>query len=447
MSVYMIKKTILCLLATAVIGGCSVNEAMEETKAETSETTGSATSITVVLPNETAVSETVTENTSEIVAETIPEPRADLKRIEKALTDTEKFSLEIDEICKKYYVAGMTMAVFAEGGIIYTKSYGYSDKEKGISACDDTKYRAASVSKTVTAVLAMILSDEGLLDLDAPISGITGIELDMFQEAPNTARNLMTHTSNIMDSYAYEHAFDYNPPMSLSKMAANYNLFSYDIPGSRYLYSNFGAGLMSAVIESVTGERFYAYAESALFEKLGMDAGYLRTLINDTENIANIYKGGVLAHNVKGWGRTEKYYDQIPLGQQYALGQCELIISAPDLAKVGIMLSGDGKVDGVSILSEEKVKEMNEPYITVNEKNFSESYACGLRINNGIVEGRTITGHPGQALGMVGGLYFDKSDGTGVALLTNGCSVSMKENGMYGINDDIVKAVYRYFFG
>lgn len=437
----MIKKAVACLLAAAITGGCSAIDKTDTEKviSETVGTTGTAVSVLTETTSESEIAEETSVSTS-------PEPRVDLKRIQEALNGTEEFSLKIKEICKNYYVFGMTMAVFADGKIIYTQSYGYADKENGIPACDDTKYRAASVSKTVTALLAMILSDEGRLDLETPVSEITGLELDMFPETPNTTLNLLTHTSNIVDSYAYEHAFDYNPPMSLLKMTTDYNLFSYDKPGSRYLYSNFGAGLVSAVIESVTGERFYDYAENALFDKLGMDAGYLRTMIDDTANIANIYNGGALAYNVKTWGRTEKYYDMIPLGQQYALGQCELIISAPDLAKIGIVLSGDGKADGITVLSSEAVSGMNRPLITVDNGSFSESYACGLRINNSIVEGRTITGHPGQALGMVGGLYFDISDGTGVALLTNGCSAGMKENGMYGINDDIVKTVYEYFF-
>lgn len=440
-------KKVLVLLITAVFfSGCANNAQETFLTAEISQTSSSASESSIFTETSDLTETSVlTETISE--AQPVPEPRVDLKRIEKALNDTEEFSLRINEICEYYYAAGMSMAVFADGRIIYTQSYGYSDKGNGILACEDTKYRSASVSKTVTAVCAMLLADEKRLDLDAPISEIIGIPLDSNPENPNTTRHLLTHTASIVDSYAYEHAFDYNPPMSLSGMAANYNLFSYDAPGIRYYYSNFGVGLVSAVIESVTGERFYSYADSALFDRLGMDAGYLRTLIEDTDNIANIYKNGVLAYNVKNWGRTEKYYDQIPLGQQYALGQCELIISAVDLAKIGIILSGDGTVDGIRILSDERVREMNEPYITVtDENNFTESYALGLRISDNIIEKRTISGHPGQALGMVGGLYFDAADGTGVALLTNGCSIIVRKNGMYGINDDVVKAVYEYFF-
>lgn len=166
------------------------------------------------------------------------------------------------------------------------------------------------------------------------------------------------------------------------------------------------------------------------------------TRSKDKANIASLYEDGTLAHTPRTWGRTEKIYDGVPLGQQYLIGQCELIISAPDLAKLGIILAGDGSFGDVRILNEKSIGEMNKPYISDS----TMSYGLGLRMNNHIVDGRTITGHPGQALGMIGGLYFDRADKTGVAILTNGCSIVMQDNGVYRINNEVIRAVYKEFF-
>jgi len=387
--------------------------------------------------------ETATE-TSEITetAETAPEPRFPPDRLSAALYDASEFSQIMDGICKKYNVTGLSAAVFANGEVIYTYNYGYADKEAGIKTCDQTKYRAASISKTVTAICAMTLVEGGELDLDYPVSDIIGINTDRSESVKNTTRHLLTHTSSMIDTNAYKNALYQRPPRTL-KQLLNGDVWSGDVPGTRYAYSNFAAGITGAVIESVTETRFYAYAQENLFGKLGMDAAYLRTLIKDSDNIANIYKNGVLAHNVKTWGRTESFYDKIPLGQSYGLAECEMIISAYDLARFGIVLSGDGTVGGITVLSPESVAEMNEIYISDGVN----GYGIGLRMNENVIDGRTITGHPGQALGMVGGLYFDSSDGTGAAILTNGCSVGYSDNGMYAINNAVVAAVYDWFFG
>lgn len=359
----------------------------------------------------------------------------------KAQTASTNFAQNINSICKNNNVVGMSLAVFKQGRIIYTQSYGYADRENRIPATSKTKYRSASISKPVTAIGAMILAEQGMLDLDAPISEIIGVNLDNNAKFPNTTRNLMTHTSTIGDTGAYLKACETLPFPSLNGLKSFGSIFTANTPGTRYQYSNFGAGLVAAVIESSTKMRFYDYMDENIFDKLGMDAAYIRTHINDTDDIAKIYQGGIFAYNPKTWGRTERIYDNVPLGQQYLIGQCELIISAPDLAKIGIMLAGDGSIDDTQILSAESVKEMSRPYIAAD----NQFYGIGLRINKNIVDGRAIAGHPGQALGMVGGLYFDRSDKTGVAILTNGCSIAMQDNGVYRINNEIVRAVYENF--
>ena len=76
---------------------------------------------------------------------------------------------EMEEICRKYQVVGMSLAVFDEEGVFYRQSYGYADVEAGIPAGEDTIYRAASVSKCVTALLALDLASEGKIDPEAPL--------------------------------------------------------------------------------------------------------------------------------------------------------------------------------------------------------------------------------------------------------------------------------------
>ena len=62
----------------------------------------------------------------------------------------------------------------------------------------DTKVRVASISKVVVAMCAMSMADEGLIDLDAPLSDYWGSGVrNPYSEGQPSVRTLMTHTSSL----------------------------------------------------------------------------------------------------------------------------------------------------------------------------------------------------------------------------------------------------------
>lgn len=351
---------------------------------------------------------------------------------------------KIEAICQKYNVVGMSMAVFKGQDILYTKSYGYSDKVNNIAASENTKYRIASISKTITGILAMRLVAQGRLDLDENISNYIGINMNSpnFPDTKITTRQLLTHTSGIVDSSAYETITDgYTYPSLLGLMEYGGMYTSY-APGTEYIYSNLAAGLVCGVIEGITQQRFYTYASDTLFSPLGMDAGFLRTEITDPNNIALIYLNNKLSARTKTWGRVETAYDSIPIGQMYLLGYGDLFITAGDLAKFGIALAGDGTYKDFEVLPKEYVNQMNY----LNFQSDLDKVGLSVSITDNLVGGRTLYGHAGQSYGMVSGLYYDPTDGTGVVFITNGCTVQKNQYEIYTITDELVKTVYADYF-
>ena len=219
--------------------------------------------------------------------------------------------------------------------------------------------------------------------------------------------------------------------------------YAYTAPGEKYNYCNFGAGTVGSIVEILTGEFFHDYADSALFSKLNMNAAYCADLLKEREKCANLYENDTEIYTPKTWGRSTAYYECFGLGNSYLSAQCELLISAADLARLGILLSGDGSVGGIEILSRAAVDAINASYAE------TEEFELGLHTRiypDTIVSGRTIYGHPGFALGNICGLYYDPSDGTGIALCTNGCYSGTSRNGLYGILDESIKLSYQTFF-
>lgn len=363
------------------------------------------------------------------------------------IIDTDAFDSRIEEIAAEYAAVGMGVCVFQDGEIIHSFNLGYADRENEILCDDDTLYRMSSVSKLVSTIALMTLYDDGLLDPYSELETLTGLPYDnpMYDEHVKLWQ-LLTHTAGITDNYAYIEAPTerYSTAYVLSTAYNGYRA------GTFYIYSNFGMGTMGSIIEILTGEYFHDYADRVLFKPLGMNAAYCADMLENRQSCANLYQSGELAYSPKSWYRSTWYYESFGLGNSYLTANAELLISCADLARFGIILAGDGSVDGVEILSQSAVDAINHKYYSdpegLNPANFDMGLCVRIYEDN-LVEGRTIYGHPGQALGSVNGIYYDPTDHTSIAICTNGClSYTDSENGVYCLLDECVNEAYRVFF-
>ncbi|MCK5158521.1 MAG: beta-lactamase family protein, partial [Candidatus Heimdallarchaeota archaeon] len=71
---------------------------------------------------------------------------------------------------KKNDLPGISVALIDDQDIIMQNSYGYANLEENILTTPETVYRMGSVAKVFTAMEIMRLYNEGLVDLDAPIT-------------------------------------------------------------------------------------------------------------------------------------------------------------------------------------------------------------------------------------------------------------------------------------
>ncbi|NIN96658.1 MAG: serine hydrolase, partial [Anaerolineae bacterium] len=95
---------------------------------------------------------------------------------------------------------GLSMVIATGEDVLYEQGFGMADGPRGIPATPDTVYQWASVNKTVTAAAIMQLREQGLIDLDAPVSDY----LDYFPaEYPITVRHLLTHSSGLPEPPDY----------------------------------------------------------------------------------------------------------------------------------------------------------------------------------------------------------------------------------------------------
>lgn len=129
----------------------------------------------------------------------------------------------------------------------------------------------ASVSKQFTATAVYLLSEGGLLSLDAPLAQI----LPSYRfGADVTLREVLTMTSGISaDTEACEKPNDGR----MDDATLLENLYGMDLvsaPGEHFSYSNCAYDLAGAVVAKVSGMPFDAFVEAKIFEPLGMTQTY-----------------------------------------------------------------------------------------------------------------------------------------------------------------------------
>lgn len=151
---------------------------------------------------------------------------------------------------------GGVVAVGHRGVLVHLHAFGrltYDEDAPPVTAA--TIYDLASLTKVVvTTTMAMILVDEGRLDLDRPVrEGVT-------------VRHLLTHSSGLPALAPF-----YKEVRGKDAYVERIRAMELDYPpGSRSVYSDPGIILLGAVLEEVAGRPLEAFLKERVLEPLGM---------------------------------------------------------------------------------------------------------------------------------------------------------------------------------
>ncbi|MGB7433909.1 MAG: serine hydrolase domain-containing protein [Candidatus Acidiferrum sp.] len=165
-------------------------------------------------------------------------------------------------------IPGLAMAVAIDGKLVYSEGFGYADLEERVPAWPTTKFRIGSISKPLTATALMELVEAGKVDLDAPVQKYVPSFPD--KSAVITVRMLAGHLGGIRHYRDDEMEIQrhYDSVLEALKIFENDSLVAP--PGTKFSYSSYGYNLLSAVIESASGEPFLAYMQQHVFTPVGL---------------------------------------------------------------------------------------------------------------------------------------------------------------------------------
>src|SRR5437762_10233118 len=67
-------------------------------------------------------------------------------------------------------IPGAVLAIARGGRVGYAEAFGWRDREAGAPMTADAIFRVASMTKPITSVAAMMLAEEGRLEIAAPVA-------------------------------------------------------------------------------------------------------------------------------------------------------------------------------------------------------------------------------------------------------------------------------------
>ena len=322
--------------------------------------------------------------------------------------------MELDKRMAHYKVPGMSIALVAGGELAWAKGYGLADVGSDTQVNTSTVFQAASISKPVTAMVALHLVEDGLLDLDADVNEIlhswkvpkskhTRLQPD--GSLPKVSmRGLLSHTAGI-SVFGYlgypagsplptlQQILNGEPPATSKPVRVS------KIPGKEVHYSGGGYVVAQQVIEDVAGKSLITLAQELIFDKLGMASSTFNHLLPE------IYlTQAATAHRRAGDpvpGRWHTYPENAP---------ASLWSTPSDLARliIEVINSYNGKSNRV--LSTGMTRQMLTPQQGIAGLGFFIIQAgSGIRFE-----------HPGWNEGFHSLLIGDLVRGQGMVWMTNG---------------------------
>ncbi len=185
----------------------------------------------------------------------------------------------VEAFLRESRAPGASVAVRFPDGAIWTRGFGLADVENDVAVTADTVFRLASISKPITATIAMRLVARGALDLDAPVHTLVPEWPE--KQWPVTTRLLMGHLGGVRHYRGHEILSNTH----YTRVAGALAIFSSDPlesePGTRYRYTTYGFNLVGAVCAATAKRRF----RDLIHDEIAVPAGCATLQVDDYDRL------------------------------------------------------------------------------------------------------------------------------------------------------------------
>jgi CubicO group peptidase (beta-lactamase class C family) len=277
--------------------------------------------------------------------------------------------------------------VSKKGEIILSKGYGWADRENKIPNSSSTVFNIGSVTKQFTASAILKLAEQGKIKTSDRISSY-------FIQTPIDKRDitihqLLTHTSGISNRTG---GFRYDEASKEQFLKEFFETELQSKPGTNFQYANANYIMLTAILESVSGQTYSSFLHDYLFEPSQMKSTGYKSINFNTERLAHGYYYNIADEKWEDWGTTQQH---LPYNDKhwYSIGKGDIHSTIEDLYKWHVALTNN-------VVLTSKTREIQEtPYVAENDK-MTSYYGYGWAISKSDRETK-IVAHNGS-----NGLYF-----------------------------------------
>ena len=283
---------------------------------------------------------------------------------------------EMDALVERKVFPGIVGMVARRGQVAFEHAAGQLDVETGTAMQLDSLLRIYSMTKPVTSVAAMMLVEDGVLELDAPVAQFFPSWQNMTvlvgeervpAATPITMRHLLTHTAGLSYGYDGDTAvdglyraagliddWDYltRDTRELVEKLANIPLLFQ--PGERWHYG-FATDVLGHLIERASGERLDRFLHRRLFKPLGMADAYFDV---PAEVLDRFGTNHYVADNGTVTVQDNPRDDPEFIGVTFLSGGGGLVTTVGDYMRFCLLLANGGLAGDARLLQEATLAEM-----------------------------------------------------------------------------------------
>jgi len=165
---------------------------------------------------------------------------------------------------------GLVVGIARDGRPLYRRAFGLASVSMGVANTVTTRVRIGSSAKQFTCLAALLLAEDGLLDLDAGVRRYLPMLPELRGEP--SLRQLMNHTGGYrcyLDLSFISDGLALKPAGSALAAQARQGDANF-APGEAQLYCNGGYHLLATVVEQVSGQALGELLRRRVFEPLDM---------------------------------------------------------------------------------------------------------------------------------------------------------------------------------
>lgn len=328
----------------------------------------------------------------------------------KSNFNTAQFASYVDKAFKSSSTPGMAIAIVSGDQILWTQTFGVANLATRQPVTPDTLFNTGSVTKSLTAAVVMSLAEEGLLDLDRPVSEYHPGLMPEALEGVVTLRDLLAHRSGLAPA-----AYSLMGEIGRAEAVRRIRLLPIAAPvRTKMIYNNFGYLAAAAVAERVSGKSWEALVRERALAPAGM-----RAKLEQSE------RGGAAVAQAHG-ARDERViaFAPVSLAAVAPAGAIELDIT--NLARWVQVQLNSGAVGERQIFTARGAHEMRSPQIwqpvtpgfqKIWPTTHFRGYGLGWFLRD--YQGVKLVEHGGNTAGFTAQIAMVPERDFGVAILSN----------------------------